>query len=221
MWCTELSLCSTRTLLYIYTPTSMYLICQTVAIQMKVLKCQTWRSTIIFCLSFAMLYSTSAVNVVCMPLLEARYSGNTMLWNVHCTCINSRTLWYHTCKPQRHEVEALASQLCWTIVPSSLVVASRECDQSWLPSSCLNNESDDFHRKPQRFSQQANHAISYERNIFSEITELKTFGFRFQGLSCRPWTEKTNSEDGRWVTDTHTHTQTKYWCMRQGLIMKA
>ena len=33
-------------------------------------------------------------------------------------------------KPQGYEVEALASQLCWTIVPRSLVIAPGGCNQS-------------------------------------------------------------------------------------------
>ena len=110
-------------------------------------------------------------------------------------------------KPQGHKVEALASQLCGTIVPCSLVVAPGGCDWSWFLSSCLNDENN-FCRKPHRFSQQANHAITYKRNVFSKIAKWKTFEFQSEGSSCCP--PKTNSEDGRRLTDTRIHTQTEY-----------
>ena len=78
-----------------------------------------------------LLYSTSAVQwslyaVACHALFWERdiMKCTMRLHKVACTLISRAG------KQQGHEVEALASQLCRTIVPCSLVVAPGGCDRS-------------------------------------------------------------------------------------------
>ena len=130
----------------------------------------------------------------------------------------AHTLISRASKPQGHEGqrEALALQVCPTMVPSLLVIAWGGCNRCGLPSSCLNDESSNFHRKSHRFSQQAKHGITYEKNIFSEIAELKT---RFEACLCCPWTTKTNSEESRRLIHSHNTSTVTLLRMHRGVIM--